>query len=153
MRTTITRESLLSIWVETLRRVPDSVMLTTAQMESGIGKGLYDLSVERYEESAHNRKGGTREGWTSYGVFQILGMNDNTLAPAHAAFLRSEKLAQDCDRYLRIQCEAYDKFMSKLIIKYGLPKAFKRYNGSGPMSDRYLEKAVIIWEEKKQFYK
>lgn len=151
-RTPVTREVLIRLWNEEQRKVPLAVMLTSAELESGIGAGRYDATAERYEESLKAR----RPRWsasdcTSYGLFQILGINWRAIGPEYAIYpdqhivFVSSTSPLTVDDLVRVQMRAYDRFMGGLIRKHKLPLAFKRYNGSGPMADRYQAKAEKVY--------
>lgn len=150
-RTPVTREVLIRLWNEEPRKVPLAVMLTTAELESGIGTGKYDATAERYEESLKARKPRwTASDCTSYGLFQILGINWRAIGSEfaiypdqHIVFVNGTS-PLTVEELIRIQMRAYDRFMGALIRKHKLPLAFKRYNGSGPMADRYQTKAEKV---------
>jgi len=150
-RTPVTRTALIWLWNSEPRKVPLAVMLTTAELESGIGTERYDATAERYEESLKARK----QKWsasdcTSYGLFQILGVNWRAIGNEFAIYSDQHRVFVNgtspltLDDLIRIQMRAYDRFMGTLIRKFGLPKAFRRYNGSGPAADRYQAKAERI---------
>lgn len=151
-RTPVKRDVLIRLWNAEERKVPLSVMLTTAELESGIGRERYDATAERYEESLKAR----RPAWsaadcTSYGLFQILGINWRAIGAEYAIYPDQHMVfifgtsPLPLEDLIRIQMRAYDKFMGALIRKHKLPLAFKRYNGAGPMADRYLAKAERIF--------
>lgn len=156
-RTPVTRETLIRLWNAEPRKVPLAVMLTTAELESGIGKTLYDATAERYEKGLHSRNPQwTASDCTSYGLFQILGINWLAIGKdlsvrspfagypdEHVAFV-SGTWPLTLDDLIRIQMRAYDMFMGTLIRKHKLPKAFRVYNGSGPAADRYQAKAETV---------
>lgn len=150
-RTPVTRTALIWLWNSEPRKVPLAVMLTTAELESGIGTERYDVTAERFEESLKAR----RPRWsasdcTSYGLFQILGINWRAIGNEYAIYPDQHIVFVNgtspltLDDLIRIQMRAYDRFMGALIRKFGLPLAFKRYNGSGPMADRYQAKAEKV---------
>ncbi|MBU0691528.1 N-acetylmuramidase family protein [bacterium] len=150
-RTPVTRDTLIRLWNEEPRKVPLAVMLTTAELESGIGSGRYDATAERYEEHLKAR----RQDWsaadcTSYGLFQILGINWRSIGieyaiypDQHIVFVAGTS-PLSLDDLLRVQMRAYDRFMGALIRKHGLPKAFRIYNGAGPAADRYRDRAQKV---------
>jgi len=157
--TPVKRETLILIWNTDTRRVPVEVMLTSAQMESGIGEGLYDLTAERYEKVSHERAlanpekwgayGLAAEDWTSWGPFQMMGFVLREVGyygiwEQQRLLVENEELpAED---YLRLCMRAYDKHMARLIRKRGLPGAFKAYNGAGLAAERYQSRARLVWE-------
>ncbi len=149
-RTIVTRDQLIHLWTSHERVVSLPVMLTTAELESGIGKGLYDATAERFEPALKRRKSSwTESECTSYGLFQILGINWPACGiinyPAqHQAFLTADPTIPVSDLIL-VQMTGYDRFMRRLVAQHGLPLAFKRYNGSGPAADRYQAKAEKIY--------
>lgn len=151
-RTPVTRDVLIRLWNEEPRKVPLAVMLATAELESGVGAARYDATAERYEESLKAR----RPRWsasdcTSYGLFQILGINWRAIGPEYAIYPDQHIVFVNgtspltIEELIRIQMRAYDRFMGALIRKHKLPLAFKRYNGSGPMADRYQAKAEKVY--------
>lgn len=150
-RTPVTRTALIALWNSEPRKVPLAVMLTTAELESGIGTGRYDATAERFEESLKTRRPKWAESdCTSYGLFQILGVNWRAIGKEYAAYPDQHKAfisgttQTTLDELIRLQMRAYDRFMGALMRKHKLPLAFKRYNGSGPAADRYQAKAEQV---------
>lgn len=151
-QTRVHRYLLIRIWSEEPRKVPLAVMLTTAELESGIGTLLYDATAERYEESLKARKPSwSAADCTSYGLFQILGINWRTIGSEYAIYPDQHLVFINgtspltVEDLIRVQMRAYDRFMGALIRKHKLPLAFKRYNGSGPAADRYQTKAERVY--------
>jgi hypothetical protein len=66
----ISGETLVHLWESKDRDVPTAVMASIAIIESALRPYVF-----RYESGMHELRGGTEFGWTSGGLFQILGMN------------------------------------------------------------------------------
>ncbi len=166
----IDRDRLLEVWHSCNTTVPDAVMLTTAEMEKNprCKWGEYDLLAERYEKAQHERAMGeprnstwwgakfkAREDWTSYGPFQMLGLLLRDMGLG-SLIVRFDLVKSGASAYSLLDsfcCLAYDQHMSKLLDRHGLPEAFKRYNGSGPAAEAYMEKAIGIHERVKLIVK
>ncbi len=151
-RTPVTRADLIRLWNEEPRKVFLAVMLTTAELESGIGTDKYDATAQRYEPALHSRKPSwSAADCTSYGLFQILGINWRAVGSEFAIYPDQHKVFVNStspltlDDLIRVQMRAYDRFMHALIRKHGLPQAFKRYNGNGKAADRYRNKAERVF--------
>ena len=166
MRTLITTTTLTHLWTSKPRTVFLPVMLTTAQLESGIGNHLYDATAERFEQHLFDQRQtskwtewliylgfssimGTPEEknlFTSFGPFQIMGFNFrksfDDIMTRHARACQG----LDLDDYILFQMEIYDRFMDNLYSQNSLRDAFRRYNGSGPAAHAYADKAMKIYD-------
>jgi hypothetical protein len=144
------KDTLSGLWNQNPRQVELPMMIATAEMESGAGLGIYDAVAERYEQALHEKQGGDKSLYISYGLFQIMGFNltnmggfDNWLE------LHDEVKGGNQDRleeYVGIQIDYYDKFMGALLQNHDIPTAFERYNGSGPAARAYRDKAMTIYQ-------
>jgi len=164
MRVPVTREQLINWWEAEFRTVTTEVMLTTAQMESGIGEGLYDAAAFRYEQALHERaKMAALPGWLitllnklklnpkekrwycSTGPFQIMGFNRPQLAELYEQMTWETATAAEVKDYVLSHMEDYDRFMARLEKGQDLRSAFRSYNGSGPAAEAYAEQAMAIY--------
>lgn len=157
VQTPVTRETLVLLWDSQPRKVPLAVMLTTAEKEAGIGVGLYDATAVRYEQKSHERAMANPDkwgryglavvDWKSWGVFQMMGfvLREVGYYGIWEQQHEVERRELPVEDYLRVCMRAYDKHMARLIIRHGLPGAFRRYNGSGTAADAYMASANAIW--------
>lgn len=175
-RIPITRDAVLALWRCAKRDVPEDVMLTSLEMEES-GKTSwgepYDVVSELFERASHERKllaDPTREPWldTSYGLFQIMGFNLQSLGYPHLHLWHEQlkagefwppakDLAGASELYVLALMAAYNKFMAPLVIKHGVPHCFYHYNGGGKpgspgdkMATAYEQKAIRLWSRAKQ---
>lgn len=160
----ISRDILLALWFEAPRIVPVDVMVTSAEMEDSAKSpwGFYDPISERYEKLAHEKAlagkkpfcdyGSKREDWTSYGIFQMMGftLRENDYFGITSVHEQVKAGNFSPFIYVSLCMSAYDKHMGKLIKRYGLPRAFKRYNGGGKAAEAYMQKAIGYWERVKK---